>query len=506
MKPIDSKPEAPPTDTIGNRSSGPSPQWGDGLGRLVIAAAIYGDLIQKLPGALTADLFGDVQSPREQFARLIVGYIEKYGTRPTASIVDELVRVECDALTEPEQKALMQEWQYVQAAADDLPDDPKYVEDELRKAIETRRLTRAITDAATALDKGGLDEAREILAKVEPVMAGVSGRLILTDAIDMLREPIKPREWHLRPLLPTKTLALLTSYTGEGKTTFLYPLLTAVSRGEKFLDLPTKQTNVMILAVEEDRDSVIRRLTKFAYGPALQRGQILVHAANLTASEQTYRDIRRVAEDNGVGLILVDTLAQFWTVKEENANAEVALAMREFLSIAHDDGRSVFLSHHDGKNESARKSRGASALPGIVDLHLSLARIKGADKADPRRVLSVEKKRAEETPWSSINLTFTGDVWTYATADTAPEMAPADQVVQAVQTYRFTVGANPEGMTPREIGRATGLEGTVLDRAIAEAGDRLVSNERRTTARRYTTRTNSQEVPFGVSGASGDNS
>ena len=451
--------------------------------------------------------------PPANLAKAIIAFAETYKRTPTVREYTDILRDVTEAsiaesaylIKDPQRNRanvedlLLRVTEYVVEWDDLDADECRPLIDRITREADGRRMRTALLDAREAMDRdGGLEEAWEIIGKVQPTTAtSTSGRLILTDPADLLREPIRPVEWLWRPMLPAKTLALLTSYTGEGKTTLTYEMLTKISRGEPFLGMPTKQTNVMILAVEEDRDSVIRRLGKFAYGPTLGRGQLLVHTASLMASEQTYRDIRRAAEDADIGLIYLDTLAQFWTVKDENANAEVALAMREFMAIAHDDGRTVWVNYHDGKNAAARKSRGASALPGIVDLHLALSRMPGAEKADPRRVLSVEKRRNDETPWSDLTLTYNGEVWTMYTPTVSTE-TPADQIVQAIQTYSFTPDANPEGMTPREISATTGLEGGSLDRAIAEAGERLLSNGKGTRGRRYTIRTNSQNVPVGA--------
>lgn len=149
-----------------------TPQWGDGLSRLVVASAIYGRLIDALPNAFTPELFGESQSPRWRIAKVIADYVEKYGSRPTASVVDEELRRAMEPMTEAQQESLAQEWQYVQDAADDLPDDPAYVYDQVRSWIDYRRLEQALLEASTRLGQKGVDglaEAREILAAAEPV-------------------------------------------------------------------------------------------------------------------------------------------------------------------------------------------------------------------------------------------------------------------------------------------------------------------------------------------------
>lgn len=55
-------------------------------------------------------------------ATVITKYLEQYGSKPTPEIIDELLRVEMEPLSEARKEAIAQEWQYVQAT--DLPEVP----------------------------------------------------------------------------------------------------------------------------------------------------------------------------------------------------------------------------------------------------------------------------------------------------------------------------------------------------------------------------------------------
>ena len=147
-----------------------TPTWSDGFSRLVVAAAIYGDLIEALPGAFTPDLFGVSQSPRQRIARAISQFVEKKGRAPSPEEADQVISREYATLTEEEQEAVAQEWQYVQDT--ELPPDLNFVKEELRNWIEYQRLSSAVSDARDALARSNVDgliEARETLAKVEAV-------------------------------------------------------------------------------------------------------------------------------------------------------------------------------------------------------------------------------------------------------------------------------------------------------------------------------------------------
>ena len=42
-----------------------SPDWAEGLSRLVVASAVYGNLVERLPGAFRPALFGKASALRD---------------------------------------------------------------------------------------------------------------------------------------------------------------------------------------------------------------------------------------------------------------------------------------------------------------------------------------------------------------------------------------------------------------------------------------------------------
>src|SRR5262245_53015122 len=95
------------------KASSQSPGWGDGLARQVIVEALYGSLIRTLPGAFSADLFGDPASPRAVIAKAIEDYVKEFGARPAAGILDELIGRAIESQPKAVQEAIAEEWTYV---------------------------------------------------------------------------------------------------------------------------------------------------------------------------------------------------------------------------------------------------------------------------------------------------------------------------------------------------------------------------------------------------------
>ncbi len=365
-------------------------QWTDGIARLVIASAIEGDLIEKLPGAFTAALFGE-SSARQRIAGIIEQYTKQFTGRPTVEIIGELLRRDLATRSEAEQQAVEDEWGTIQATS--LPDDDGFVMGEVRQWIEFRRMRDGLLAAREAMDRpGGLDEAREILAKGTTPTTGKSGRPFAPiSAVDMTAGADEPTPWLWKPYLAKGMFGILTGYAKVGKDTFTWPLAIAISRGSRFLGMETEQTRVLFLAIEESPRTVRRRLR--AEGMLPDDTGLYIWPYPMKAS--SLPEIKRYMVANGIGLLVISTMARWWSVENENDAAEVQREAAPLLDLAQETNAAVLVVHHDGKSDEARSSRGSSALPALVDLHLSLKRA-SKDPADPTRRLTVEGQREED--------------------------------------------------------------------------------------------------------------
>ncbi len=111
--------------------------WTEDFQRLVIAAAVGGDLLGQLP--LDPALFGSLSpvgatSPRQRLAEIVVKYFGEYGARPSPQAFSQLA-LEVGAGLGPEERAGLES----EAAAVlriGAPTDQEFVRDRVRAELE----------------------------------------------------------------------------------------------------------------------------------------------------------------------------------------------------------------------------------------------------------------------------------------------------------------------------------------------------------------------------------
>ena len=230
----------------------------------------------------------------------------------------------------------------------------------------------------------------------------------------------KPVEWIWEGLLPTEALVVFSAWVKMGKSTLTYGLLSAMAKGEPFLGLRTNPTKTLIVIPEEGTREVANRLVKFGLhkAPGMVEIRRMHHATSGDYAALTY-----YIQQNGIGLVVIDTLAAFTQMIDENDNAEMVRVMQPLLDLAHDYGVTVLAIHHTGKGGSkdvARASRGASALSGVVDVGWMLTRI--GQRRSNRRWLETISRIPEvvdgiEYAWDKPSGVFT-------TGAEMPELVP----------------------------------------------------------------------------------
>src|SRR4030095_9892655 len=129
--------------------------------------------------------------------------------------------------------------------------------------------------------------------------------------------------------------------------------------------------SVLVLAVEEHRRDVQRRLEKFGVTPD---DSVAVHTGPLDDSPATFLAVTEHVRETLTRLVVLDTLPAFWGIEDENDNAKAVKAVRPWLKLARETGAAVLLVHHESKagGERGRGIRGAGALFGLVDQALLL--------------------------------------------------------------------------------------------------------------------------------------
>ena len=211
-------------------------------------------------------------------------------------------------------------------------------------------------------------------------------------ASDLLAEVPEPLDWILEDYLAVGSLALVVGKPKEGKTTLVYELAVKVAQGHTFLGRTTQKAGVLILAVEENRRDVKARLANLG-ADGLET--LHLHIGPLTPTPTFFAALTSFITHHEIRLVIVDTLAAFWSVQNENDASEMTKAVKPLLRLARESGACVLLIHHARKSEGSHgdEIRGSGALFGLVDVAIIMKR----HSVETQRLLQ-SQSRFPETP------------------------------------------------------------------------------------------------------------
>jgi hypothetical protein len=269
-------------------------------------------------------------------------------------------------------------------------------------------------------------------------------------------------EWLVKGYMVQGGLTLLSAKVKMGKTTLATRLVEAVLTNSPFIGARTKYTPIVYLT-EQPRVS---------FNVALQRANLtdkadlrILHFIDTLGVP--WADVAAAAGEEckrlGSNLLIVDTLAQFAGLvgDEENNSGAQLEAVRPLQAIA-GQGVGVLILSHDRKSggEVGDATRGSSALPGAVDIVLSLRRPDGNSRKSLRVLQSLS--RFSETPAELvIELTDHGYIALGEKADVALQEAS-----EAILTTAPI--AEADAITLEEISEAAKTVRSTAQRALRD--------------------------------------
>jgi hypothetical protein len=276
--------------------------------------------------------------------------------------------------------------------------------------------------------------------------------------------------WVLDDYLPAGGLVLLAGKPKEGKTTFAFELAIKTALGLPFLGRRTKRGGVLIMAVEEHERDVLLRLRNLSL-TGLDR--VFVHSGPSVPTATVYSCITSFVREHDVRLILIDTLASFWRVENENDAAEMTKAVKPILQLARDSGACVLLIHHARKSEGqyGDEIRGSGALFALVDVALIMKR----HEVQTQRLLQAQSRYHETPPELVLELRDTGYVALGDPASTGKQ-AKLDKLAATITDTpeEVDVISQRAGLSRRDGHRLLGIlvnEGKVLRDGKGVKGD-----------------------------------
>lgn len=200
--------------------------------------------------------------------------------------------------------------------------------------------------------------------------------------------PIEQTDWVMDGYIARGHITLLSAAPKIGKTTFTSHLLRDLQRGT---GLVQSALGAPVLVISEETATLWKRRREALGLCELNRIWIRPFLTRSTPAQwedlvaQVALDVRRTA----AGLVVFDTLANLWWVRNENDSSEVGSAVMPLRAVS-DAGAALLLIHHTRKSDGSEgtASRGSSALPGMVDIVAEMRRTHPQNLMDPRRTIT----------------------------------------------------------------------------------------------------------------------
>lgn len=231
------------------------------------------------------------------------------------------------------------------------------------------------------------------------------GRLKTIRDVYEQAETSKAKDWLWQDMLLGERLAVLGGFMKEGKSTFLYALISAIATGRPFLNRATRRSRILVVPLEEHPDDVAAHFRDNAV--PMDEDLIRIYDEVVTDMGTYLVALRHHIRAFKPALVVIDTLSRLWKIEDENDNAEALRKLGPILDMCRSEKVAILLVHHTGKGQPGveyhgRELRGASALFGIAEQSFILKR-----QAGTRRLIKIYG-RIKESP-SELLIDFTTD-------------------------------------------------------------------------------------------------
>ncbi len=198
-------------------------------------------------------------------------------------------------------------------------------------------------------------------------------------------------KWLWEGFLARDAVTLFSALPKCGKTTLLVHLLAALPSGGSFCGRALAPGRALVISEEpagvwaarRDEIGVPNHAVRIIARNAMPR------CSNLEEWAEFIGFLADQLSGDPADLVIFDTLANLWPVKDENSAAEVGAALTQFHRLT--ENRAILAVHHLRKSDGAEGtgSRGSGALAGFADILIELRRQKASfDSGQRRRVLT----------------------------------------------------------------------------------------------------------------------
>ncbi len=228
------------------------------------------------------------------------------------------------------------------------------------------------------------------VAKWQPDKPANANGFTLIPLGELLKKPDVPLEYVWDGRLVAGTVSGVFAKPKVGKGTLARNFALALSRGEEFLGLPTKQGKCIYLALEEREQDV---KADFRAMGADGTEPIDVHVA--AAPPEGIRALCELVLEHKPRLVVIDPIIRLARIKDEKAYGETYAVLGPLIDAARQTGTHIMFLHHSSKAPKADPTDsplGSTALGAIPATLIYLKR------AERYRTIQTVQRLGEEMP------------------------------------------------------------------------------------------------------------
>ena len=200
--------------------------------------------------------------------------------------------------------------------------------------------------------------------------------LVAIDPATLHGLPVPARQWLVPDWIPLRRATSIYGGGGEGKTLLAQQLATACALGQKWLGLPVRQCNSLLLFCEDDIDEMHRRQEDInaAYGCAFadlgamrwlprlgEDNCLMTFDAGRARHTPLFDQLLGAAKEHGAGLVITDTLADVFSGNENDRGQARQFAQTALGHIARATGAASLTLAHPSLTGSTNGSTGSGS-------------------------------------------------------------------------------------------------------------------------------------------------
>lgn len=276
----------------------------------------------------------------------------------------------------------------------------------------------------------------------------------LLTAKDILNLPPDPTKWIWDKCLPVGGCSILVAKPKVGKSTLAVCLALAVARGMSFLNRETQQGPVAYLSLDASLPEIGELFLHFGLR---ETDPVFFHAGAPPHDSVTW--IMHRIKQNGVKLVIIDTLQRLFRFKNINDYSEVTNTIEPLLESARQESCHVMLTHHAKKEalDDLDSCIGSTALRGMFYQYLHIKKLGDSDT----RIFRTEGRGGKNFLEYAIGFDGSGFLGILGSR----EDAEADQLMPSILAF---VEGEP-GCTEKQIMAATDGRWQIKVRAVRMA-------------------------------------